>query len=124
MESTPRSQPPTEAPEWIAGFPGSVIVCDKDGVALYLNELAAEYYASAGGQALVGSNLLDCHPGASRARFQALLDNQKANVYTIEKQGVKKLVVHSPWYRDGEFAGIIEMMLEVPTWPMPHFNRD
>lgn len=124
MESSSQPLPPIEAPDWIAGFPGSVIVCDQNGTALYLNEIAAESYAASGGQALVGTNLLDCHPETARARFQALLDSQQANIYTTEKQGVKKLIVQSPWYRDGEYAGIIELNLEIPGGEMPHFIRD
>lgn len=46
----------------------------------------------------------------------------EANVYTIEKDGVKKLIYQAPWYRDGAYAGFVELSLVVPA-AMPHFVR-
>ncbi len=48
---------------------------------------------------------------------------QQANVYTIEKHGKKKLIYQTPWYRDGKYAGFIELSLVIPE-EMPHFIRD
>ncbi len=45
------------------------------------------------------------------------------NVYTIEKTGRKKLIYQTPWYRAGEYAGFVELSLEIP-WEMAHFIRD
>ena len=44
------------------------------------------------------------------------------NVYTIEKHGIKKLIYQAPWYRDGEFAGLVELAIELPA-ELPHFVR-
>jgi hypothetical protein len=33
------------------------------------------------------------------------------------------LVYQSPWYAYGEYAGFVELVLEVPA-QMPHFVRD
>jgi transcriptional regulator with PAS, ATPase and Fis domain len=109
--------------EWEPEFPGSITVCDPHGIVLEMNDRAAQVFASDGGRALIGKNLLDCHPEPARAKLAALLENQQANVYTIEKQGVKKLIYQSPWYRGGAYAGMVELSLEIP-FEMPHIVRE
>jgi hypothetical protein len=52
-----------------------------------------------------------------------LLDSRRANVYTIEKRGQKKLIYQAPWYQDGQYRGFIELSLELPA-EMPHFIRE
>ena len=47
--------------------------------------------------------------------------NDKA-AKTFEKNGIKKLIYQSPWYRDGQYAGFVELSLEIP-FDMPHFIR-
>ncbi len=108
---------------WIKEFPGSVTVCDAEGVVLAMNDRAAQSHEADGGYALVGRSLLACHPEAARNKLEALLDSRQANIYTIEKAGVKTLVYQSPWFENGEYRGIVEMTLPVP-WDMPHFVRD
>jgi hypothetical protein len=44
------------------------------------------------------------------------------NIYTIEKNGVRKLIYQSPWFSNGSYAGFVELALEIP-WEMPHFIR-
>jgi transcriptional regulator with PAS, ATPase and Fis domain len=107
---------------WIKEFPGTIIVCDPDGIILEMNDKAARGYESEGGLKLIGSNLLDCHPAKAREKVEEMLATRVANIYTIEKKGLKKLVYQSPWYRNGEYAGFVELVLEVP-FEMPHFVR-
>jgi hypothetical protein len=107
---------------WIKEFPGSIIVCDTDGLILEMNDKAARGYEKEGGLKLIGSNLLDCHPEKARRKIEELLVSRQANIYTIEKKGIKKFVYQSPWYRDGQYAGIVELVLEIP-FEMPHFVR-
>ena len=108
--------------EWIKEFPATVTVCDAEGIILEMNDKAAETYESDGGYALIGRNVLDCHPEQARLKTESLLAAQTKNVYTIEKKGVKKLIYQSPWYRDGQFAGIVELALEIP-FELEHFIR-
>ena len=108
--------------EWVKEFGGAVTVCDRDGIILEMNDRAAEVFASDGGRALVGTNALDCHPERARGLMADLLKAGKRNVYTIEKNGVKKLIFQSPWYRDGAYAGFVELSLEIPA-ELPHFVR-
>jgi len=110
-------------PEWTREFPGAITVCDADGTILYMNEKSARTFASDGGAALVGANVLDCHPEPSRGKLAALIRDQRSNLYTIEKAGVKKLIAQLPWFDNGEYAGIVELSIELPA-DMPHFIRD
>jgi PAS domain-containing protein len=108
---------------WVQDFPGAITVCDAEGVILEMNARAVEAFREQGGAALVGTNLLDCHPEPSRTKLREMLRSQQANVYTIEKQGVRKLIYQSPWFANGKFAGLVEMSLVVPA-AMPHFARE
>jgi len=107
---------------WIKEFPISATVCDPDGVILAMNDKAAESYADDGGYSLIGVNMLACHPEPARTKTADMLASQEKNIYTIEKNGVKKLVYQSPWYKDGQYAGFVELVLEIPV-EMPHFVR-
>ncbi len=107
---------------WSDEFPGGITVCDPQGIIVYMNARSAQTFASDGGMALLGSNLLDCHPGPARRKLEEMLVSRQKNVYTIEKNGVKKLIYQSPWYENGEYCGFVEMSLEIP-FDMPHFLR-
>ncbi len=107
---------------WIKEFPAAVTVCDGDGIILELNDKAARTFESDGGYGLIGLNMLECHPQAARTKTEALLAAKEKNVYTIEKKGVKKLIFQSPWYKDGLYAGFVELSLEIP-FEMEHFIR-
>ena len=108
---------------WVKEFPGAVTVCDAQGIILEMNDKAEETFAEDGGRALIGQNVLDCHPEPSRSQLRDMLAEGKPNIYTIEKNGVKKLIYQTPWYADGKYAGFIELSLEIP-FEMSHFVRD
>jgi hypothetical protein len=54
--------------------------------------------------------------------MQRLLAEGITNVYTIEKNGLKKMIFQSPWYKDGAVSGLIEFSFVIPA-EMPHFVR-
>ena len=107
---------------WLKEFSGAVMVCDPQGIILEMNDKSAQTYEKDGGRDLLGKNVLDCHPDPARSKLEVLMAARQPNVYTIEKNGVKKLIYQSPWYRDGEYAGFVELSLEIP-FEMPHFVR-
>ncbi|MCL4808997.1 MAG: PAS domain-containing protein [Thermoanaerobaculia bacterium] len=107
---------------WVKELKAAITVCDRDGVALEMNDRAAETHEKDGGRALIGKSLLDCHPERARELFEELLRTERLNVYTIEKNGVKKLIYQAPWYENGAFRGIVELSLPIP-WEVPHFVR-
>jgi transcriptional regulator with PAS, ATPase and Fis domain len=108
--------------DWVTGVSATVLVCDEQGTIVYMNDEAERYLEKDGGRRLLGSSVFDCHPGASRDKTMRLFAEQKANSYTICKNGQKKAIHQLPWYRDGRFAGIVELSVEVPQ-VLPHFDR-
>lgn len=108
---------------WVKEFPGTITVCDKDGVIIDLNDASVRQFADRGGRDLIGSVIFDCHPEPAKTRLAELFQSRKQNVYTIQKDGLRKLVFQTPWFIDGAYAGYLDMTIEIP-WTMPHFNRD
>ena len=108
---------------WVEEFGAAVTVCDADGIILEMNDRSALMFKEQGGRALLGSNVLDCHPEPSRSKLTSLMENRQASTYTTEKNGRRKLIHQAPWYRDGEYAGFVEIVLALPE-AMPHFVRD
>ena len=111
------------AVDWSAGFPVSVTVCDTEGRILEMNATSRQVFAASGGERLVGTNVLDCHPEPSRSKLARMMAERRTNVYTIQKNGRKKLIFQAPWSKDGVYAGFVELALEIPG-DMPHFDRD
>lgn len=111
----------TQLPEWIHNFSGAVTVTNEHLAIIYRNEKARKTWASYG--ELIGKNLMDCHNHHSQEIILKLLKEAGTNVYTIEKQGVKKLIYQQAWKKqDGSTGGLIELSLEIP-FDMPHFVR-
>jgi len=108
---------------WVDEFPGAITVCDKNGVILEMNGKASKTFEKDGGRELIGKNVLDCHPEPSRTKLKEIMASGNRNVYTIEKEGIKKLIYQSPWYKGGEYCGVVEISLEIPS-EMPNFHRD
>ena len=108
---------------WVKEFPAAITVTDPEGVILEMNDKAALSLAGDGGRNLIGKNVLDCHPEAARSKLNELMEKRQTNIYTIEKNGLKKLIYQSPWYQNGLYAGFIEFSFEIP-FDMPHHIKD
>jgi transcriptional regulator with PAS, ATPase and Fis domain len=108
--------------KWIEQLDGNVIVCDADGIIIYMNETAIRNYEKDGGAGLIGKNMMDCHNEDSRVKLREMMATHQKNVYTIEKNGRKKIIYQAPWMDGDVFRGIVELSLEIP-FEMPHFNR-
>jgi hypothetical protein len=105
---------------WKDGVNFAITVCDADGKILEMNAKASATFAKSGGEA--GKSLLDCHPEPARTKLKKMLAAPFTNAYTIEKNGVKKLIYQTPWLQNGEPAGLVELSLELPE-ELPHFVR-
>ena len=108
---------------WVQEFAGAITVCDTKGTIIEMNSKSVQTFEKDGGEKLIGTNVLDCHPEPAKAKLRAIMENQKPNVYTIEKAGIKKLICQTPWYQGGKYAGVVELSVEIP-FEMPHFVRD
>ena len=109
--------------EWLDTLEAGITICDKNGIITYLNEKAAADLSKYGGFKLLGRNLLDCHNETSKKILNEMLENASERIYTIEKKGVKKLICQKPIFEKGEFAGILEIVIILPS-NMPHYLRN
>lgn len=107
-------------PDWAKEMNCAITVCDADGVILYMNERATETYRSHGN--LIGKNLMGCHNDRSREIIRRLLESGGQNVYTIEKNGLRKLIYQSAWKEEGNVKGLCEISIVLPD-TIPHYIR-
>ena len=108
--------------DYFEGADVAVTVCAKDGTILDMNAKSCRTFLKPGQEGIIGRNVLDCHPEPARTLLADMLVNPRTNAYTIEKEGVKKLIFQTPWYDDGEYAGFIELSIVLPE-NMPHRIR-
>ncbi|MCQ2285871.1 MAG: diguanylate cyclase [Bacteroidales bacterium] len=101
--------------------PISVTICDAEGKILEMNDKSVKTFVK-NNENLIGRSLLDCHPEPARSKLMGLLANHNTNVYTISKNGIKKMIYQMPWFKEGVFAGYIELSMEIPE-EMPHYVR-
>ncbi|MDX9957664.1 MAG: PAS sensor protein [Clostridia bacterium] len=122
MADTPELET-TPMPDWIRAFPGAVTVSNCEHRIVYMNDKATDTWAGRGGKDLLGTDLLACHTERSRAIIDRLLTEGGTNIYTIEKQGQKKLIYQTVWKDEaGQTAGLVELSLIIPM-DMPHYVR-
>jgi len=110
------------APDWVEELKAAVTVTDAAGTIVAMNRRACETFAKDGGAALVGQSVFDCHPEPARTRTRALYATREPNHYTIAKNGQKKIIHQLPIFRDGAFAGFVEISVPIPD-ELPHFDR-
>lgn len=101
--------------------PISVTVCNEDAIILSMNEKSIKTFIK-DGKSIIGNSLFDCHPERAAQMLRKMLEEHNTNAYTIEKNGIKKLIYQAPWYNHGNFAGYIELSMEIPQ-EMKHFIR-
>ena len=111
------------AGEWVREFTAEVMVCDRTGIAVEMNDEAAVLFAGDGGRGLLGSNIRDCHPDPARGKLESLLAGQTTNAYFSTEHEEKRFFYQAPWFQDGQFAGMVEVSFVVPQ-DIPHFIRD
>ena len=108
---------------WLDSIDAGITICDKNGIITYLNEKAAADLSKYGGFKLLGKNLLDCHNESSKQILKDMFEKVSERIYTIEKEGVKKLICQKPFFEKDKFAGILEFVVVLPA-EMPHYIRD
>lgn len=107
-------------PDWAKELNCAVTVCDTQGIVIYMNDKSKETFKSAGD--LIGKSLIPCHNENSRKIIAHLLETGGTNVYTIDKNGVKKMIYQTAWKQDGKVAGLVELSIVLPP-DMPHYMR-
>jgi len=107
---------------WFNEVPFAITICDEKGIVLEMNDKSALTFSKDGGKNLIGQSLMDCHSDKSKQIILEMMQSEKVNVYTIEKNGIKKLIYQCPWFAEGKMAGLVELSLEIPN-DIPHFIR-
>ena len=92
----------------------------RDELIIYQNDKTVETYKKHGN--LIGKNLYECHSERSKEIIRHLLATGGSNAYTIEKQGVHKVIYQTAWKKDGKVAGIVEISMITPA-DMHHYVR-
>lgn len=108
--------------DWVREFPAEIMRCDPHGIVLEMNKQAESLFAADGGEKLLGSSLLDCHPQPALQKLVSMLAHPSSNSYFSTEQGVKRFFHQCPWYLAGTFAGLVEISFEVPE-TIPNFIR-
>lgn len=103
--------------DWAKELNCAITVCDKEGIVLYMNEKSIITNGD-----VLGQNLFGCHNPRSQEIIRRLLEKGETNSYTISKKGEKKLIYQTPWYQQGEIAGLVEFSIVIPE-EMPHYIR-
>lgn len=112
----------TDLLNWPNNLDFAITICDTAGTILYMNEKSQKVFERWGGKELIGKNLFECHSDNSVKMIKEMIANGKSNTYTIEKNGIKKLIHQTPWYSNGRVAGMVEISIETPE-EMPHRKR-
>jgi transcriptional regulator with PAS, ATPase and Fis domain len=107
-------------PDWAKEMNCAVTVCDTEGIIIYMNDKAKATFASHGD--LVGKSLMGCHSDRSKGIIVHLLETGGYNAYTIEKEGLRKMIYQTAWKQDGKVAGLVEISMVIPQ-DMPHYIR-
>ncbi|MBO4434515.1 MAG: diguanylate cyclase, partial [Bacteroidales bacterium] len=100
--------------DYFEGADLAVTVCAKDGTILDMNGKSRRTFLKPGQPDIIGNNVLDCHPEPARTQLADMLSNPRTNIYTVEKEGVKKLICQTPWYDGPDYAGFIELSIVLP----------
>lgn len=108
--------------DWLKEINAAVTICDKQGIIVYMNEKSEQVFKSDGGKNLIGSNLFGCHPEPALTKLKEMLADGSSNVYSIEKDGNKKIIYQTPWFNENTFGGLIEISFNIPD-EIPHFIR-
>ena len=111
-----------QGPAWAEGTHCAITVCDLDGKIIFMNERSRATFDKEG-QTMLGKNLMPCHSERSQEMIRHMIATDTVNCYTIDKQGVKKMIYQTPWRdSDGTVRGMVEISMVIPT-DLPHYTR-
>jgi hypothetical protein len=108
--------------DWAGELCVAITVSDISGKILYMNDKSAVTFEKYGGRELVGRNLKECHKEGSWEKILGIMNSQEINCYTIEKEGIRKLIYQAPWFENGKLSGLVELSMVIPS-KMDHFVR-
>jgi len=93
----------------------AVTIADEEYRIIFMNDLAIEHYATRGGEALVGSDLFECHSTESQAVLHWMYARYRAGDLAPTRyreakgDGLWRSTVMIPWVVEGRFRGVVEL---------------
>ena len=106
----------TEPGTLFGGLRAAVTIADEEYHIIFMNDLAIEHYATRGGEALVGTNLLDCHNTQSQAQIREMYARYSAGdltptrYYEDKGDGLGQSIVLIPLVVQSQFRGVAELI--------------
>lgn len=106
----------TELGALFGGMRASVTVADEEYRIVFMNDLAAEHYAYGGGEALIGTDLLDCHNADSQTMLRQMYARYRAGdliptrYHEDKGHGLGKSIVFIPLIVNDQFRGVAELI--------------
>ncbi|RLC81037.1 MAG: hypothetical protein DRI81_03385 [Chloroflexi bacterium] len=97
------------------GLRATVTIADEEYRIIFMNDLAVEHYAYGGGEALIGSDLLDCHNAESQDMLRQMYARYRAGDLTPtryregEGDNLWRGIVMIPLVVESQFRGIAEL---------------
>ena len=111
-----------EALAWAEGTHCAITVSDLEGKVIFMNERSRATFDT-DGRTMLGQNRMPCHSPKSQEKIRHMIATDTVNCYTIDKQGVKKMIYQTPWRdSDGNVRGMVEISMVIPQ-DMPHYVR-
>ena len=122
IAGVPQAGPSRKLFDWAENAGFAVTICDEAADVIYMNSRSRKTFEKYG--SMIGKNLKGCHPPHAWAKIQKMLSDGSSNSYCIIKEGVKKFIHQSPWYRPGETkpAGLVEISVAIPM-EIPCYER-
>ena len=105
--------------EWAKEVDFAITISDINDNIIYMNDKSNATFPDL----KIGDNMQNCHSQKSNEIINQIKNNNITNTYTVQKDGIKKLIYQTPWYKNNIVAGIIELSFVLPE-NMPHHNRD
>ena len=97
------------------GLRASVTVADEEYHIVFMNDLSIEHYATRGGEALIGTDLLDCHNADSQTTLRQMYARYRAGDLTPTRHhedkgdGLGRSIVFISLTVKGQFWGVAEL---------------
>lgn len=98
------------------GLRAAVTVADEEYRIIFMNDLAIAHYDYGGGEALIGTDLLDCHNAESQAMLREMYARYRAGDLTPTRyhedkgDGLGRGIIFIPLVVEGQFRGVVELI--------------
>ena len=104
---------------WADELPLAITIADINDIIIYMNKKSKLAYPNS----KIGDCLTSCHKQVSMDKIETFKKKNVSNTYTVQRNGIRKLIHQTPWYKDGIVAGLVEFSIEISA-EIPHIDRD